>query len=977
MGANSCMGVTHPRIAPAPGNLPPASSGVPAVTSISQISSIQNMRSDADSFVIGFDTEFYYVNEQRYILSWQFAFVNPRTPDYIEELIVFASGDETLTLSRVLAFIVEEWGIGLSFKLQSVDGIPYRNTRRWDVPVKNKNGDLVLRRFDDFDEALKACDDPVYKKALENFGFKRKCVFIYSEGPNGETVRTPADQVNGFPLGYINDYADSNKYALPITLVCHSGTADLSTINVDATYEKDLMKKLSSVQGGLVTLKEFYTHNPQLTKFWNLYPFKISVRDTMCYAPGDSKSLDALGKAVGIPKLEVMSPYSKNDMLTFMQGDIQAFCDYAINDSVITLVYASELWGYNKEMPTTITSASTRAAVPVIKDYFGLSKTDEAGFDYLFRGLHKVKKGLSAFKGSKSGYIENTALEPLTDNARILQEYARNAYKGGFNGCLRPGYYEEETYDYDLENAYPSCMGLVPDVDWSDPIAFEMTNQRLTNMMVRTPFDPVFAYVTFKFPESVKVPCIPISVEGSLIYPYSSGDLDGVYVSAPELWLALRLGAEVYVKRIYVGNVKVDSSGNISHSLFYVVKQLIEDRALAQASFGKKSLMDNLVKLATNGLYGKTAQDVIDKHTWSAMTEEMENIGGSRITSPVHACLTTAGVRAVLVAALNQICDLGYKVYSVTTDGFISDVPEDVLNNLDLFGFTKLFRMCRKSLTGSEKMWAMKHLNPHLLNLTTRGNASMEVGNPAAGILPGVMAHNSYVTGHVPDSHEDRSVFMYESMTRTGRLQTSGMSFEKFKNLSKKVDRTDFSVRRLDRELSMDFDLKRKPIRETMVDSFRYFEEQDDVGCVASFDTVPYEDPAEFLYYKTVGRACPVLRTCEDWNLFFDKIDIRKDGVRRRIIDLEWSKLVSCIMAYRLGIPLSAFGNAPVSIPFLDDPDHTVEEKVDWINGFNASQKKKFTINTWKDCRKQTRSSQVLAESLYIDKLKDMVYWTP
>lgn len=981
-GAKLLMGVAHSNSAPAP-TAPPAlmgSSGAGGITSVanfSQIMSIQKMRSEADSFVIGFDTEFYYLNDQRYILSWQFAFVDPRTPAYIEELIVFATGNHTLAFSRILAFIAETWKIGLWFGWASADGIPYYSTRCWEVPVLNKNGDMMAKKFFDFNEALTACDDPQYKTALQNMGPKVKCRFTYTDGPNGFVERTPEFEVNGYALGYINDYAASNKWAIPVTLVCHSGTADLSTLNVDVTYEKDVLKKLSSVQGGLVTLKEFYTHNPQLSKFWNLYPFKISVRDTMCFAPSDSKSLEALGDTVGVPKLEVSPPYSKDDMRTFMQGDLQAFCEYAINDSVITLVYAGELWGYNKEMPVTITSASTRVAVLVIKSAFGLSETDDVGFDFEFRGLHKVKKGLSAFMGNKSGYIENTSLEPVSDDARILQEYARNAYKGGFNGCLRPGYYEEHNFDYDLENAYPTCMALVSDVDWSNPIAFEEVNRPLTRTMVRTPFEPVFAYVTFKFPSSVKVPCIPVSVEGSMIYPYTNGDLDGVYASAPELWLALQLGAEVMVKRIYVGTIKLDDMGNPSRSLFYVVKQLIEDRSIAKQSFGKGSLMELLLKLATNGLYGKTAQDVIDKHTWSALSEEMENIGGSRITSPVHACLTTAGVRAVLVAALNQINDLGYKVYSVTTDGFISDVPEDVLNGLDLYGLARYFRGSRMALTGSDEMWSMKHLNPHLLNLTTRGNASLEVGDKSRGILPGVMAHNSFVTPYEPDSYEDRNYFMFESMTRQGRLKTSGLSFEKFKNLSNKVDRTDFSVRTLDRELSMDFDLKRKPLSDTMVDSYRYFEEQDDVGCVASFDTVAYETPAEFLYYKNIGRSCSVLRTCEDWSLFFDKIAAKKDGVRRNIIDLEWSKLVSCIMAYRLGVPLAGFGNLPVSIPYLDDPDHTVAEKVAWINTFNTSQKKKFTENTWKDCRKQTRASQILSESLFIDKLKDMVSWTP
>ena len=971
MGANSPMGGAHSNFAPAP----TGAAGEMTVSSFSQILSIREMRSADESFVVAFDTEFYYRDGLRYVLSWQFTFVDPACPDSdcIEELMVFASQPRTLSLSKILAFICEEWGIGTHFGLPSADGVPYWSTRRWYVPVTTQNGDVVGKYFSSFNDALANCCDPVYKASLQKAGEKKRCTFSYVEGRNGRMERYPDEEVNGFGVGYVNDYSDANKKCIPVTLVCHSGTADLSTLNVDDLYEKDLMKKLSAVQGGLVTLTDFYTHNPQLKKYWNLYPFRICVRDTMCYAPSKSKSLAAIGETIGVPKLEVALPYSKDDMLSFMTGDLGQFCEYAINDSVIALIYAGELWGYNKSYPVTITSASTRVAVPVIKSSFGLAEDDDVGFDIKFRGLHKVKKGLSQV-ANKSGYIENTALEPVSDNARIIHEYARNAYKGGYNACFRPGYYEGKTFDFDLENAYPTCMALVPDIDWSNPIAFETVNQVLSPMMVRTPFDPVFGYVTFRFPHTVKMPCIPVSVDGSMIYPYTSGDMDGVYASAPELWLALKLGAEVFVKRMYVGNILADENGDAHRSLFYVVKQFIEDRTIAKASFGQGSLMELLIKLSTNGLYGKTAQDVIDKSTWSARSEEMENIGGSRITSPVHSCLTTAGVRAVLLAALNQISNLGYTVYSVTTDGFITDCPEDILNSLDLYGLARYFRGARRALTGRDDMWSMKHLNPHLLNLTTRGNVSLEVGNPDKKVLPGVMAHNSFATGYEPDSYEDRLAFMSGAMSRTGKMKTSSISFEKFKNLSKRVDRTDFSAREQEREISMDFDLKRKPIFSTMVDSQRYFAETGIMGVVASFDTEPYETPAEFVYYKNIGRSCTVLRTVADWQVFADKIAAKTDGVRRHIKDLAWSKLVSCIMAYRLEIPLAAYGNVPVHIPYLDDPNISVADKVEWINQFNSS-RKNFTLNTWKDCRKQTRASQVLSESLYIDLLQEMISW--
>ena len=114
-----------------------------------------------------------------------------------------------------------------------------------------------------------------------------------------------------------------------------------------------------------------------------------------------------------------------------------------------------------------------------------------------------------------------------------------------------------------------------------------------------------------------------------------------------------------------------------------------------------------------------------------------------------------------------------------------------------------------------------------------------------------------------------------------------------------------------------------------------------------------------------------MLRTVGDWKLFFDKIAVKQFSKGQHITDLAWSKLVSCIMVYRLGVPIGKYGNNPIDIPYLSDPDHTVQQKVDWINRFNRSEKK-FTISTWKDCRKQTRASQILPEETFIDLLCEM-----
>lgn len=66
-----------------------------------------------------------------------------------------------------------------------------------------------------------------------------------------------------------------------------------------------------------------------------------------------------------------------------------------------------------------------------------------------------------------------------------------------------------------------------------------------------------------------------------------------------------------------------------------------------------------------------------------------------------------------------------------------------------------------------------------------------------------------------------------------------------------------------------------------------------------------------------------------------------------------------------------------MSLPVLDSPDLTVEQKLAWLNGFDDSDgKREFNLNAWKDCRKHNRISQMLPEDLYQDLLLAMATWT-
>ena len=931
------------------------------VKTLGDIPSVALMRDGlGDSLVIAIDTEYYY-DDGRKILTWQFAFVSFDNT-VIHEVVFYSLDGHRLTLGLSLSWLVYTYSLhSLPFSELDNKGFYYRDTRRWIVPVKDADGKTVMQSYSSFEEAVEVCNDDEYLKRLKDVGWRHK-----------KNLKKEND------VGYINDFHDYNGLALPITLLFHTGIADLTGFGFE-DFDKDVLSRVSSVGGGLVSLQGFYIHPITPERYWMFYPISVSVRDTMCFAPAKQKSLESLGKAVGVPKLELIDGYSKDDMLRYMLEQPVDFMEYAINDAVVTLLYASSMWGYLSEMPVTLSSAAVRASIPVILRYFGLGENDKKGFNFMFKGLKIVKKGIIP-KHDRPGYLEDTALVPVTDDAKLIQSYAQDSYKGGYNGSIEIGWYDGRmTYDYDLKNAYPTSMALTMDIDWSSEkvIAREWRNEKILLEDFHSPYDPIFGYFRFRFPKNVRYPCIAVSAEGNLIYPRTFDKDDGieagVYAAGPEIYLALRLGAEVTAVRAVKGKYRLNSDNTVSRSLRAVVKNLINDRNLAKAVFGEDSLAETLLKTAVNSLYGKTAQDIVDKETWDAYRQQMVNIGCSKLTSPTHASIITAGVRAVLLAAMNELDSLGYHVYSVTTDGFISDAPPEVIWRLSLYGFHCIFAEAREALVGDPSVWQLKHAQKGLLNFTTRGNVGLNTKESPIIVndkgYAGVCAHNSFVTGCEPDSYEDRLALAKVVLLRTGRCACVNKSFTGFKDVSSPHSkRKDFTVSNQIRKISMDFDVKRKPVKDTMetvypvIDGVSYE--------IADFDTEPYDTVDEFLLYKKTAQACAkngCLRTVSDWEKFYlklDNADATPDNKNKvsyvpRVADMEWSKIMTLILGYRLGY---------WDIPYLSE-DHKLEDKLIYINKLNKS-KKKFGKNNWKDCRKENRRGQMLDKKYIKDLLK-------
>ena len=927
VGSKSPMGVHNVGVTPTM-----LDTRLPILSDFESYPSLVAARPDKPCILIGYDSEWQNLDDgSRTMISWQFAII---WNCMLVEMCFLRTGNENLTFDIAIGCVLDY------LKIKSVD---VRTIRRysyctgWDG---NNNDKPIVVVTDDVNEARNNCKYIYRGSDGEIDGW---CHELISDMPDRFNKRSSRD------WAWFHTFLDYSVVdSIKICLLCHAGIGDISGF-AQSDY---ILKHLSAVQGGMVSLSSFRLDVRSLKNVNNkyVYPVSLTVCDTMCHAPAKQKSLDNLGKVVGVQKIDV-SKEQKKHMLMLLENDPLLFFEYASTDSVFTLIYASALYGYNNTPPVTVTSATARVMRESMMNYLNVNNTDD--FNYLYRGLKKVSHG-KCKRPDRPAYLESTSLDPINDKANSVQYYASHAYHGGYNSCSEVGYFPFETFDYDLQNAYPTAMCLVPDIDWENPVRMQIQNRKMDirdfHLFGRffNPLVPFVCYCRFKFPDNVKFPCIPVNVDGVPVYPLSSDGLNGVYVAGPYIYLALKLGADVFCENGYFLNTLLTLDLQESRSLACAVVQLVKDRNQAKAECGKGSLEELILKTMVCSGYGKNAQNVIQKQSWTAFKDCMEDLGCSAITNPFSAMMTTSIVQCELLAAQNQIYDAGYMSCSVTTDGFISDCPFDTLKSLDLYGFRVYMEQARLFLTdgSNPELWEMKHHQNDLINFTTRGNVSLSPD--------GVCAHNSAKSGFENDSYDDRLWLMKQVLGRTGTVDCTDDKWASLKDIVQ--GKTDFRVTKEIRHLHMDFDLKRKPNRNSfttdypVVDGVKYK--------IAHFDTLPYENVEEFRLYRNKKQLCECLRTVAEWDSFFLKVDTNSSGAKVR--DLDWSIITSIIMGYRAGM---------WDIPAL--ANKTVAQKCDWINQHNDSSRT-FKISDWKNARRPERQVNMLPMSFLENKLTEL-----
>ena len=557
-----------------------------------------------------------------------------------------------------------------------------------------------------------------------------------------------------------------------VHLAVHWSLADLTSFsNFDAlkTVFDGLRKTYASVQ------------EPHCFYFWdrnnNKREIELSLFDTTLLAP-DERKLEVLGEMLGDKKIEIPDG-AIEDMRTFSQQDPVLFREYGLADAriaakwlVFTTSIANELLGTDVP-PLTLGSIATNLVLKLWETH------DIDRLEVL---------GLERFKDETGKWQERFRRE-----RDACENEARSAFHGGRNETYFFGATaEDDWYDWDLVGAYVTALSTLGIPDW----------EKIRKPRSLHEFGPDTygaALLKFSFPEHVRLPCLPVRGENSLIFP-----LQGVSMAtAPEIELAIRLGARMRILNdiAYIMPMKEARP-------FELLSQLVTNRrAELEALHGEDSAPEKMIKTIGNSAYGKLAQGLRRRRVFNTRAAMMAEIPASRITNPYMASHVTGLIRAVLAEILNAI-PREYEIVSATTDGFITNAPiPEVLVASNGRISSYLLEARRRFDPKSKAIIKLKHQVRQVLAWRTRGQATTKEGD-AAGI-DGVLLAKAGIS--VPRGHEDPNRFIIQKFINRDPAAPKDevVRGRGLREIYEAGGRVDFNMKLLFIANRMDFDWKR------------------------------------------------------------------------------------------------------------------------------------------------------------------------
>ena len=753
-------------------------------------------------------------------------------------------------------------------------------------------------------------------------------------------------------LLYKNYDSQRDAPSTQVMLISHYGVVDWSTLEGGPKALSTMVNRGHQVFSATRPFTEYAPANKKGSSF---YKMSFYARDSGSFTD-DESSLAQMGSAIGLEKLH-MSSDDYADMTRVREEEPLRFAEYAMRDVEIVSRYMDQLpiLKLDTKFPTTSSSCGANFFRNKVMKALGL---DKESFDSEFRGMMRIEGDL--VKDSRSSAPRLTRLpervDYVSESVRRISEDACRAYHGGYNASIVIGYYDEESIDVDVTSAYPAATSCIRDIDFGHPIEREYHNEDLTpDNFPYGPTDVGFGYVSFEFPKNVYAPCIPIKTTTvsdethGLVFVRSSEDRDGVYVTLQEVYLALKLGAKIHAFHFNVVRTK---PGMYTHR--DVFKGLIAKRSEMKDRYGKTSLQQKAIKIINNSVYGKIAQNVSPKKRRSNRTLEMEDSGESAITNPCYAATCTAITRAVLIAAVNELHALGYTVYSVTTDGFITNAPIDIVSDLELYGYRDVLKGTIQTLKDDDTatIFEVKHTNTNgLLNLTTRFNIGLNMASDDEHPeTEGVFATAGWKTGKTLNDRYDTARRMAD---RKGPVRFEQLQWASLADML--LHDEDFHTFRLHRSANPNFDLKRKPIESTLRDVTMTLD--DTTHTVANFDTEPYETYEEYIEYRSWLKKGMALTESEDFRELARNASEGARGVKEYT---RRDKVRFAVTSHRCGLS---------RIPKLDELRGM--DRTQFIEGF-MDEGDRCTPDNWKNWGRAERANSLPDRSVYESVLREM-----
>ena len=556
----------------------------------------------------------------------------------------------------------------------------------------------------------------------------------------------------------------------------------------------------------------------------------IQFVDTLFLSPNKSP-LTALGAMLGLSKVEIPDGYSIERMDELLAGNKEAFEQYAQRDAEIAVRYALKVrdflgrqFGLQK-LPRSLGAAGVSVFRRLLKD---------ADIDYMTAfGLDIAK---SEQWNAGTGKVTTKSVTRPSPARWLYEALAICCYHGGRNESFMMGPTPiGDWYDWDLKGAYTTglCDLFVPDYanmyTSSDPQDF------IGHVMG-------FAYVEFAFPTGTRFPCLPVrSEQYGLRFPLSGL----AYVTAPEIELALSMGATIHIKH---GVIVPWLSG--SEPLFEEFTRMIQR---LRQEYPKKSLEEVMVKEIGNSLYGKLAQGLRDKTAFDTATGKNNKIGPSAVTNPYMAAHTTGLIRAVCGELLHRIPS-HRTVVSVTTDGFLTDAP---LEELDQTGpLCRRYQALCQRLHGDESgesvpMLELKHHARQIVSIKTRGQCTAIQGD-----TPPVLAKAGVKCAGTTEEQNAWILRLYLDREPGQKIDASHLISLREQWLTE----SDLIEIKKQIRLSYEFDQKRQLVNPRVVEVAG----ETHIAC----DTVPWDDAgmADHCRARFDGwREDNCLKTMEDW----------------------------------------------------------------------------------------------------------------